>query len=348
MRHWKLCLGAFLCNAAIYAAYEEPFSPLPFIAAEKISPTPTPTPPPAETAEQMPQAWLVGPLLTPSAHVVPKGHFNYEPYLYGSTTYGGYNSRWHGVKLPQNVYQIYTQQNFQIGMPYLMDFTFTPQFAWNYTEGAGHWVLNDMPFGFDFQLHYRQPKEWFPSVKLAIRANFPLGKYQRLNPKKLGQDIGGSGSWTPSIAINMSRMLWFGGVQFLSLRWSVGYAFPTPVHVKGFNAYGGGHHTRGTVFPGQNLQVLFGMEYTWTRHWAFALDLDYSHNNKTRFKGHKGKTAGVPNVIGRPSSEQFSLAPAFEYNWSANVGMIAGVWFTVAGRNSGEFAQGVVAVNIYH
>lgn len=298
-------------------------------------------------AEKMPTPWFVGPLLTPSAHVVPNGHMNYEPYLYGSTKFGNYNAHWQTQDLKDNVYQIYTQHPFQFGMPARMDFTFIPQFGWNYTDGAGEWVVNDMSFGFDYQLYYRHPDSWYPSVKLALRGNFPLGKYQKLNPKKLGQDIGGSGSWAPSIAINMSRLVWFGGTQFLSLRWSVGYTFPTPVHVKGFNAYGGGHHTHGTAWPGQNLQVLFGLEYSLTKRWAFAFDFDYSHTNKTRFSGHRGKTNGVPNILGSPSSEQFSIAPALEYNWSAYVGMIAGVWFTVGGRNTSEFAQGIVAVNIY-
>ncbi|MES2122546.1 MAG: hypothetical protein V4492_07205, partial [Chlamydiota bacterium] len=80
---------------------------------------------------------------------------------------------------------------------------------------------------------------------------------------------------------------------------------------------------------------------------ALALDIQYQHNNKTRFSGHKGRTRGVRNVVGGPSSEQFSLAPAFEYNFTYNVGLIAGCWFTVAGRNALEFASGVVAINIY-
>lgn len=301
--------------------------------------------PPQTTEEPFP--WLVGPLLTPSAHVVPKGHINYEPYVYASTTFATYDKSWHSHNLPENIYTVYTQQLLQIGMPANMDFTLVPQFAWNHTHGASNWVLNDMVYGFDFQIYRRGKHSPWPSVKLALRGNFPLGKYQKLNPNKLGTDIGGSGSWTPAVSLDMSRLFWFGGHQFLALRWSVGYAFPTAVHVKGFNAYGGGHHTHGKVYPGQSLSTFIGMEYTWTQRWAFAFDFAYIHNNKTRFKGHKGITRGISNSVGGPSSEQFSIAPAFEYNWSAYVGMIAGVWFTVGGRNTTDFAQGIVAINIY-
>ena len=125
------------------------------------------------------------------------------------------------------------------------------------------------------------------------------------------------------------------------------YTIPNSVHVKGYNLYGGGHHTRGTIYPGQSLVVLFGFEISLTQRWAIANDIQYLHVNKTHFKGRKGKTNGVKNVVGFPSSEQFSLAPAIEYDFSAYVGVIAGVWFSVAGRNALDFASGVVAVNIY-
>lgn len=37
-----------------------------------------------------------------------------------------------------------------------------------------------------------------------------------------------------------------------------------------------------------------------------------------------------------------------EYNFNASVGIIAGVWFTVVGRNSPDFISAVMALNIYH
>lgn len=300
----------------------------------------------AKTKEVMPTPWLTGPLLTPSGHVVPNGHFNYEPYFYVTTNFGAFNNHWR-PKTGKSVYNLISQTSIQIGMPWNMDFQFVPQFSWNHTHGASSWALNDMNFGFDYQFLADDQVHWWPAIKLQLRANFPMGKYQKLNPNKMGMDIGGAGSWAPGLGLVFSRLFWFGGNQFLALRGNVEYTFETPVHVKNYNAYGGGHHTRGKVFPGQNLQCLIGMEYTWTQNWAVALDIDYTHVNKTRFKGHKGKTKGVPNVVTSPSSEQFSLAPAFEYNFTYNVGLIAGTWFTVAGRNAIEFASGIIAINIY-
>lgn len=291
--------------------------------------------------------WLTGPLLTSSGHVIPNGHYNVEPYLFFATNFGIYNQHWKTSSLPHNVYTALSQTPIQIGLPGSFDLTLVPQFSWNHVHGAASWTLNDMPFGFDYQLLNETIGEWWPAIKLAVRGNFPFGKYQKLDPNKKRMDVGGSGSWIPSIGIVMSRLFWFGGRQFLAARWQAQYAFPTPVHVKNYNTYGGGHHTRGKVFPGQALVLLMGMEYTWTRHWALACDFQYLHLNKTRFTGRPGKTNGVANVVGGPSSEQFSIAPAIEYNWSNNIGLIAGVWFSVGGRNTAEFADAVIALNIY-
>ena len=204
-----------------------------------------------------------------------------------------------------------------------------------------------MPLGLDFQLYYDTPGTWAPAVKLALKANAPLGKYQKLNPNDKGTDAGGGGSWNPAVGLVFSRLFHYTGVHFLAARLALLYAVPNSVHVKGLNVYGGGRGTHGTVYPGPFFTADLGLEYTLAQKWALALDVFYVHENHTRFKGTKGETNGIPNNMGGPSSEQISLAPAIEYNWNANYGVIAGVWFSVAGRNAEEFINGVIAINIY-
>lgn len=290
--------------------------------------------------------WFTGPLLAPSGHVIPVGHANIEPYVFANVNTGFYDSHWssHDTK---NFYNVNTQIPIQVGILPRVDFAFDPQFSWNHIDGASHWAYNDMPFAFDLQLYYDTPDKWTPAIKLSFRAVAPLGKYQKLDPKDKGTDAGGGGTWSPGIGLTFSNLLHFTGVHFLASRLAFSYSVPNSVHVKGLNAYGGGHHTYGTVYPGPSFSADLGLEYTLARHWALALDVLYVHSNHTRFSGHKGKTDGVTNVIGAPSSEQFSLAPAIEYNFNNNYGIIAGVWFSVAGRNTAEFINGVVAFNIF-
>lgn len=301
---------------------------------------------PAEPPYPLP--WLTGPLLTPSGHVIPVGHINMEPYLFGNIATGIYNSHWRPHSTP-NFYNVNTQVPVQFGIFPRWDFQLTPSFSWNHFQNASHWEWNDLPFLFDFQIYYDSPTSLsgFPAVKLTFRANAPIGKYQHLNPNKKGTDIGGSGSWEPGIELTFSRLFHFTGVHYLATRLNFTYIVPTPVHVRGFNAYGGGHGTAGKAYPGATFVTLLGLEYTLAQKWALALDAVYAHGNRTHFSGQKGKTNGVTNSISAPSSEQFSLAPAFEYNWNANCGLIAGCWFSVAGRNTARFVNPVIAINIY-
>lgn len=302
----------------------------------------------AQPKKKEPFPWLTGPLLTPPGHVIPNGHYDIEPYEFVTVNTGVYDKRWHAHSSEHNFYAINTQVVCQFGLPADFDVIFTPAWTYNHIEGASRWDLNDLNWGIDYQILNDKKDKWWPAIKLALRANLPIGRYQKLNPKKKGTDIGGTGSWFPAVAIAMSHLYWWGGHIFFAPRFNVQYAIPNSVHVKNFNAYGGGHHTNGRIIPGQNWQFLFGFELSFTQRWAFAADIEYFHVSKTRFKGRKGATDGVPNVVGLPSSEQFSLAPAIEYNWSANYGVIAGIWYTFAGRNQIEFISGVIAVNIYH
>jgi len=307
-----------------------------------------PEPPPFELP------WLTGPLLTPNAHAIPFGHMNIEPYFYANTAYGKYDYHWRSHSVPHNFYNYNVAIPTQIGFAPRMDIQVVPQFSYNHTHGtspspssASDWVWNDMPIALDLQIVYDDQKNWYPAVKLSFLANIPFGKYRHLNPKKLGTDVGGSGSWLPGFSVNMSRLIHFKGTHFLATRWFGAYVIPNSVIVSDFNAYGGGFGTRGTVYPGATISAGFGLEYTLSQTWALAFDALYSHSNKTRFKGNAGTTDGVPNSIGGPSSEHFSIAPAIEYNWSENYGVIAGAWFSLAGRNASEFANGVIALNIY-
>ncbi|MBY0529159.1 MAG: hypothetical protein K2P51_03110 [Rhabdochlamydiaceae bacterium] len=284
--------------------------------------------------------WLTGPLLTPSGHVIPTGHLNVEPYLYASTTYGFFDKHWAPHSAPK-FYTVQLQVPFQYGFANKFDFQFTPNAYWKHTDGASHWDFGDATFQIDYQLLNDTPGSWWPAIRLTAGVNIPFGKFQKLNASSKGTDIGGSGTWQPAASIVFSRLFTFNGPRYLATRFFFGYTPTVPVHVKGLNAYGGDEETRGKIYSGNTFTGLIGLEYTWTQRWALALDIDYSHSNKVRFTGRS--TA----AMGGPSSDQWSIAPAIEYNWSAYVGMIAGCWFSLGGRNASEFANGIIAINIY-
>ena len=163
-----------------------------------------------------------------------------------------------------------------------------------------------------------------------------------------GFSDGGAGAFETDLGVVFGRLIHVRGIHYLNSRLSVSYAIPSNVHVKGFNNYGGGFGTKGLVKVGNSITTLLGLELNMSLNWALALDVAYAYGNKTRFSGRKGfNPDGSHASVGGPSFNQVSLAPALEYNFNESVGIIAGAWFTVAGRNSSQFATGVVAVNWY-
>ncbi len=286
--------------------------------------------------------WFTGPLLAPSANTIPPGHVNVEPYVYFMAFTASYDNHWKKVSQP-NVYSLLSQTFIQIGINSFMDFQIVPQMSYQFTQGVRSTQIGDLPLSVDFQIAHDLPNHWRPSAKFTLKMSCPFGKYQHLNPSKLGTDGVGSGSWDPEMDLNFSKLLSLSNNRFLSMRLAFSYIIPNATSIKGLSVYGGSLDTKGTVYPGNTFSCDMAVEYTLTQNWTLATDLYYTHTNKIRFSGHPG----ILSVVEKPSSEQISLAPAIEYNWNINVGIITGAWITLTGRNSSYFRSSVTALNIY-
>lgn len=293
--------------------------------------------------------WLTGPLITPSSVVVPVGHANIEPYLYVIAITGSYDKDWDVVKREKTLWETSFQPTVQIGLTSWMDCQFTPVLFYNYTDHKANWEFGDFPFQFDFQLYTPPPTDlWRPYVKLTLGEVFPTGKYRNLNPKKMGTDGIGGGSFQTYGAIVLGKLFHLWDVHFMTARLNLEYVIPSPTRIKGFSVYGGGYGADARFYPGKILEIDFGVEVTLAKTWALACDLVGTWVGRSRFTGNPGTIGdGIPAPLGAGSSAQLSLAPAIEYNWNANLGMIAGGWFTFLGRNSGRFWSSVIAVNYY-
>jgi hypothetical protein len=300
------------------------------------------------------EPWFTGPLLAPAAIPIPVGHINIEPYIYATARTAFYNRDWNAISR-DTFWNINFQSLVEFGLTSFMDFEFAPSFSYNFTEGAGAWALNDIEILVNFQIfnfQFAELNSWNTALKLALTQTFPTGKYQNLDPKKKFTDQGGQGSWQTTVGLVWGNQVHVTGHQFFNSRFSVAYTYLTSVDVKGFNSYGGGTGTQGTVHPGRSFQIDLGLEYSLTQHWVIATDIVGIWQGSSSFSGIEGDimlgTILSPAQTGLGSSAQFSLAPAIEYNWNENIGLIAGVWFTVAGRETSQFASGVVAFNYYH
>ncbi len=300
-------------------------------ADQSAPPVPAPTP------------WLTGPLIAPTGTVVPYGDFEIESYVYATTNVAEYNSNWHAVPSEHNFFSLNPQFLMFFGLTPWMDINLNPQFFYNTTNDQHSWNFGDFPVALDFQLLDAAYTPYFPGIKFTVRETFPTGPYENLNPEKLLTDQSGAGTFGTTLNLVFYKVYHLVDHCFLSTTYSAAYTVTTPVHVKGFNTYGGGYGTDGWALPGNTFQTIVSFELSLSQNWALAIDNVYTHVDETKFFGTPGiNSSGAPATVGVPSSEQISFAPAIEYNFSSHFGIIAGCWLTAWGRNSTKFYSGVV------
>ncbi len=328
-----LLTGLLTCVSAL--ALADSTQPSPTDTIQPYGPPSAVTPPPAP--------WFTGPLIAPIGAIIPYGDFEIETYLYCTTDTGTYNSHWGSVSAQNNFFSLNPKWLCFFGLTSWMDINITPQFFYNTTAGQGAVRFGDLPIALDFQLLDPSATPYFPGIKFTIQETFPTEAFENLNPNKLLTDDTGAGAFGTTFNLVFYKVYHLVGHCFLSSTISAAYTINTSVHVHGFNTYGGGYGTSGTVLPGNTFQGIVSFELSLSQNWALALDNVYTHVDISKFYGNVGvNAAGAPATVGVPSSEQISFAPAIEYAFSSNLGIIAGAWVTGWGRNSPIFRSGVV------
>ena len=295
-----------------------------------------------EIAKKMFNPWYTGPLIASSASNVPPKMIMLQPYLYLTTNYGQYNNHWKSVSTP-NTFTMSPLIVFETGITNWMDITIVPQGIFRWESGQFGDGVADIPIQLGFQIYKETP--YIPNIRFVLGELFPIGNYEYLDPQRIGLDATGQGAFQTIFGLNISKIFWWFKLHPIATRLATSYLVPDhKVNVQGYNAFGGSSNTNGEVKVGNTLTLDLGIEVSLTQRWVFATDIVYSTSSKTTFSGNPGTTDdGLPASNGSPSSDQFSLAPAIEYNLNQNSGFIGGVWFTVAGRNSGNFASVILS-----
>lgn len=286
--------------------------------------------------------WYTGPLLAPSATMMPPGQGNLQPYIFFTDNYGAFNSKREWVSAPNKFILNPQPCGLQLGVTPSMDTTINMSTVAQWKDGHCGGGFQDMSLALGFKIQGQTLH--IPKVKFTVNQSFPTGKYQNLDPDKLGLDALGAGSWQTTFALALGKLLFYDTLHPFNTRLSLKYTIPSAIEVRNFNAYGGGYGTRGTVHPGNSFAADLGLELSINQPWVATIDIVYNCSNKTTFSGNPGTTTkggSTPASNTSGYSDQLSLAPGIEYNWNENMGILWGVWFTVYGRNASNFVSGI-------
>ena len=285
--------------------------------------------------------WYTGPLLAPVGIVVPQGHVNVQLSNFLIKNYGVYKSNW--TPNPRTRSSILLENIIlaEAGIFHLIELDVIVSTLYKRNGDSRSYHYGDSAVALATQITRDFYGTWSPDLRFTLREVIPTGRYQNFNPRKYRTQSSGTGSWKTSFSLDFQKQFYLLEpttklyVPF-RIRGDLTYQIASKVDVVGYNHYGGDVQTIGTVNPGNNLFALLGIEYSFTQSWVASIDAEYVYTSRTSFSGTtRRKMKG-------PSRQELNLVPAVEYNFSDRAGILAGVWFSVAGRNSEMFVSGIL------
>lgn len=279
--------------------------------------------------------WYAGTLFSYSGNSIEAKKMNIQPYLSYNREYS--NPIANSLS-PLLFYQVGITDNFNVEA--------IAQCFYKENNQSSTFKFGDTLLGVGYQLLREKEFTIKPSIRLFVQEVFPTGKYKNLNPQKLGIDSTGAGVYQTSFGLALSKIVYWSINHPINFRINLFYSINTNAHVSNFNAYGGGYGSFGKVNVGNNIYSIFALEYSFNQRWVYAMDLIYSFNFKSTFKGKLGVDSfGRLSNYDNPFISQLYVAPALEYNFSQNLGLVAGVYLPLSVKHTHKVISAIITVN---
>lgn len=292
--------------------------------------------------------WYTGPLLAPAGRTVPAGHTNSELYASYINFPNAFNSDWHRIPVTAGYSEQYSL-TFSHGLTKWMDFQFNFPYIYNVNLNHSYQGVGDMVTGLGLQVLRQAERSWKPNLRFVIQEVIPTGRFEQLSPSLNGTDLTGSGTYQTAFNLNFQDSSQPMIDHYIRTRFSIGYTLPSSARAFGANSFGGVRHTNGIIHPGDTLSVDLASEIALSQHWVAVVEGLWTSTQPSNFTGRTGRTPeGLPILFSpRAYNAALSFAPAIEYNFTENVGVIGGSWFTATGKNTLDFQTATVAINVY-
>ncbi len=283
-------------------------------------------PPPLQSPDD---AWWTGPLIANSAHTLPQGHMLIESYLYDAIS-----GRTNGVN--SLTYLLY-------GLTDRLTIGLVPTAGFNSVRGgpdSSAVQLGDTQIRAQYSFSLLDAARGIPDISLALIETLPSGKYDRLGGRP--SDGFGSGVYSTALAFYSQMVFWLPNGRLLRTRLDLSEGISSQAGIEDVSVYGTGAGFRGHARPGNAFSADAAFEYSLTRSWVLALDLLYNHGNATITRGMQGAMAILLNS---GASDGWGFAPAVEYSWTPNLGVLLGVRVITQGHNTPVSVTPAVGIN---
>ena len=315
--------------------------------------------------------WFTGPLLALAGETMAPGQGSIEIYSYYTTISNIYDRSWNKIGVPTVVSKQFFP-DISYGLINNVDIEVQPIYVMPQNEHATGNNIGDTTVILGFQVLREGNDHAHPNLRLTLQEIFPTGLYDHLDPKKFGTDASGTGSYQTSLGLNFEHLASLTETHYLDTYLSLTYNYAASVPLNGLSVYGGNPATKGRIAPGNSLNIDAAGELSLTQNWVAVMEGFFLYQQASSFTGSFGHPSpsapviidrnhkrrlqrnrivptrhniGGKSGIGGGNSDQFTLAPAIEYNFSDNYGIIGGVIFTVAGKNTASYSTATLAFN---
>jgi hypothetical protein len=275
-----------------------------------------------EAKEEEPPDTL-GPIITDTAVPVDKGDLNLQPYWSLSSVTGAFTTHGKRVSAGGNFHSFGCALQITYGVWDNFEvFTIIPAVVnWANSvdvpgpkgeRAASHTGLGDI----DLTLKYRLVKEGpvAPTISAVFATDFPSGHYKHLNPGRLGADALGSGSYTFTTGVNLSK--WVKPFIFYG---NFYYSVPTSTTMPSLFT-----EAEVKTYPRDFVTVNLAAEYPFTERWTALLELT-SYWDAGRLFGPGANVA---------PAHLLSILPGMEFRATEKVFFSLGVNVDLMGRST--------------
>jgi hypothetical protein len=296
--------------------------------------------------QSLEDAWWTGPILAPSAATLPQGHFLIEPYLYDSISYARYDVDGDRRDTPDTHF-LGSQTYVLYGLIDRLSVGAIPRFG--FRDASNGRDSNGIRVGdVSMQAQYRltQFNGVVPTTAIVMQATLPTGKHDRLGDH--ASDGMGSGAYSLMVGLYSQHLFWLPSGRILRARLNVSQTFTDNAELRDVSVYGTEQGFRGRAKPGDSFLAIAAAEYSITRNWVLAMDVQYQRDASTQIIESPSAVSQSGFRFTLPSRQSISVAPAVEYNFNSRIGVIVGAIWTVAGRDVDANLIPVLALNMVY
>jgi hypothetical protein len=286
--------------------------------------------------------WFTGTLEAPSPALSKAGEIEAEPYLIFTVNSGAYGPGWEHYSVPNDASQVQSETVLKYGITNRLTIQALPAISHSWAGNSSATGFGDLPVELEYRFNDENNNTGAPSVTVSLGMVFPTGSYDHLPSASLGS---GTGVYTAKQGLLLQSVFDTYDHHPVRIRvYAAAYEPLTSATLQNISEYSTAAGFRGTGRPGVSSVIGIGGGWAINQSWVLAADILEHFSNGATVDGQVPLGATIRQISA--SSTGLTVAPAVEYNLSANAGLIFGVAFTAAGRNTASSIAPQIALSL--